>query len=177
MKLRELIGKYDTNVKIGCKDGNAFVYCGNLNDLDIRKTDMELMSALASALSHSDKELKTIKRKRNNPKIEYPKYVESAKAKEKEYLPIDKWTDDLRKNKIRVETAKKRTLTRMLNYKSIGSREIVETYKSQTETNTGIIIIEGDDVGRAWTTDEYVRGVQECANGVRTIDPTKDIGA
>lgn len=157
MTLAEMIGKYDINVKIGCKDGNAFVYCGGLNDLDLREKDYDLMNVLIASATSCNKELRAIKNKLKNPNTEYPRYVENMKTKELPYKPYGEWAEELRKSKIKLEESKKGVLTRMLNYKKLGSREVIETYRSQTEPNTGIIIIEGDDIGKAWTTEEYER--------------------
>ena len=157
MTLAEMIGKYDLNVKIGCKNGNAFVYCGNLNDLDLREKDYDLMNVLIASATSCNKELGAIKNKLKNPNTEYPRYVDKMKIKELPYKPYGEWTEELRKSKIKLEETKKGVLTRMLNYKRLGSREVIETYRSQTEPNTGIIIIEGDDIGKAWTTEEYER--------------------
>ena len=157
MTLAEMIGKYDLNVKIGCKDGNAFVYCGRLNELDLKEKDYDLMNALIASATNCNKELTAIKNKLKNPDTEYQRYVEKMKAKELPYKPYGEWVEGLRKSKIKCEESKKGVLTRMLNYKKIGGREVVETYRSITEANTKIIIIEGDDIGEAGTTEEYER--------------------
>ena len=54
MTLKEMVGKYDINVKIGCKNGNAFVYCGNLNSLDIRQKDLDLINNLTMMINNYD---------------------------------------------------------------------------------------------------------------------------
>ena len=40
-------------------------------------------------------------------------------------------------------------------------RKVLTMYKSVTEEDTLIIIIEGNEVGKFWTTSEYVNGVSE----------------
>ena len=76
------------------------------------------------------------------------------------FYEYEDWLIHLHERKIKFEEGKKLTLTRILNYKTIEDREVLETSKSQTEPNTGIIIIEGDDIGKSWTTDEYLKGVK-----------------
>ena len=160
MTLKEMVGKYDINVKIGCKNGNAFVYCGNLNSLDIRQKDLDLINNLTMMINNYEADLRSIKNKLKNPKIEYPKYVQRMKDRGDNFYEYEDWLIHLHERKIKFEEGKKLTLTRILNYKTIEDREVLETYKSQTEPNTGIIIIEGDDIGKSWTTDEYMKGVK-----------------
>ena len=40
-------------------------------------------------------------------------------------------------------------------------RKVLTMYESVTEEDTLIIIVEGNEVGKFWTTSEYVNGVSE----------------
>ena len=44
---------------------------------------------------------------------------------------------------------------RYMSHENIAERGIIDFYPSTTEEDTYIIIIEGDESGKAWTTDEY----------------------
>lgn len=45
----------------------------------------------------------------------------------------------------------------MLNYKRISERQVLATYPSLDEPGTLIIIIDGNEVGNSWTTNDYER--------------------
>lgn len=54
----------------------------------------------------------------------------------------------------------KRVYEKLENYKNLYDRRIVDVYPSQFDPNIKIVIIEGDEVARYWTKNEYINGVE-----------------
>lgn len=152
MKLRELAESCE-NVKIGTPAG-GFIYCGDIKKIDYNAIDIKNVIKIATYISNCKVMIERNISKLNNPEEEYEKYI-SLKA-DKKRLTYDKWIHKLERD---LKTKKKGVVNgaeNLINYISISDREVIETYPSIMENST-IVIIEGNEVGDAWTTEEYER--------------------
>lgn len=152
MKLYELTDSCE-NVKIGTPAG-GFIYCGDIKKIDFNAVDIENVIKVANYISNCKVIIERNTNKLNNPEEEYEKYL-SLKA-DKKRLTYDKWIHKLERD---LKTKKKGIVNgaeNLINYISISDREVIETYPSIMENST-IVIIEGNEVGDAWTTEEYER--------------------
>lgn len=152
MKLRELAESCE-NVKIGTP-ADGFIYCGDIKKIDYNAIDIKNVIKIATYISNCKVMIERNTSKLNNPEEEYEKYI-SLKA-DKKRLTYDKWIHKLERD---LKTKKKGVVNgaeNLINYISISDREVIETYPSIMENST-IVIIEGNEVGDAWTTEEYER--------------------
>lgn len=92
--------------------------------------------------------------------------MEKLSHEAEEEFPISrdlykKWRDKLERDLDRAKTTLKRTQKRVDTFTSIRSRKIKDIYPSIDEINTYIVLYDGREVGRYWTTKEYETGVIE----------------
>ena len=166
-KINELRLAGITNIKLGAASG--FVYCGD---------PIPAVIGMRSGRAKLDAQREYIQR------TEFLAKFETARKK----IVLDKITDRFKKwmaapehagqipdieivgkwlNQIkasvdgRKESTKNRIATldrRLSNWKGYLEREVLECYAAVQEPNTAIIIMEGDEQGRYWSTDEYKTG-------------------
>lgn len=89
----------------------------------------------------------------DNSAYEYEKYVRRCYAHES--MPYVNWISEIAKLRNAEQKATQVCLAKILNYESISEREVIEIYPSTSEPDTTIIIVTGDEQGKAWTTEEY----------------------
>lgn len=92
--------------------------------------------------------------------------MEKLTQEAEEEFPISrgmykKWRDKLERDMERAKTALKCTQKKVDTFTSIRSRKIKDIYPSIDEINTYIVLYDGREVGRYWTTKEYETGVIE----------------
>lgn len=171
MKLKEIIQE-KPKVKVGT-DGGGFLYCGVLTDAVCADIDVARVLLLAHRIeenTHSADWLKT--------RLSHEAYVsECARRSENAVRSAKDLSEDekkklraefeptaegyelyLRNTKDKIERKEKTAkvfATKLLRYTPIADREVKRRYDSIDEAGTEIIIIEGYEVGRFWTTNEY----------------------
>lgn len=160
----EQILKLDKNVKVGTT-GGGFIYCGYMKDIDFDLIDRENVLKIANYISNCKTKIEMINRKLELPEIEYRKY-KSALVGEKPMFYAD-WLAMLHKEKNKKLNNLNNAARKLANYKNVGKRDILEIYPSIAEPSTDIIIIEGVEVGTAWTTEEYERSKNETIESGR----------
>jgi hypothetical protein len=167
----ELIGQ-DVKVKLGAQNGSAFVFCGNLKDVDICDVDeairnnylITLKTAKDTIRCLKDKDLSYVSYER-----EMLKKIDNAKVRVQDearllelieqYTPTNlgyhHWVADINKRLEYAKTTRRRVNKKLNDYTSIAERKIVDEYRSIDEANTLILLYEGTENGKAWTTHEY----------------------
>lgn len=169
MKLIELLIKLKCNVKIGAKSG--FVYCHKIDNDTVdelnavsyteKKKFKEELSNLKAYLDRFEDYWKSELRKRINVVL----LANDNKVTDKMKREIkQEWLDD--KNKSYTQSTKRlATLNNFLNnWKPIPDREVKECYDSidySEPKETKIILVDGLEIGKYWTTSEYEKGVVE----------------
>ena len=176
MKISELVGR-DVKVKLGAKDGSAFVYCGNLKDVDICDIDEAIRNAYQQSLQNAKDTIRLLK----NKDLSYEAYEREMAKKydhvkkrvdksrwaefEEKYRPTNlgfhHWTADINKRLEWAKTTRRRINAKLNNYTSIAERIIVDVYQSIDEADTLILLFDGTENGKAWTTNEYLNGIEE----------------
>ena len=171
----DYIGK-DIKVKLGAKDGSAFVFCGNLADIDICDVDETIRNNYMVSLENAKKAIKNLSAKDRS----YTAYEREMKRKLKKALTshnddpekiaedyerftpsnlgYHKWTADISRKLEYNKSLRRRVNKRLNEYTSIADREILEVYRSIDETDAMIILYDGKEHGWAWTTKEYLNG-------------------
>ena len=172
----ELIGS-DINCKLGAIGGSAFVYCGNLKDVDICDVDEAIRNRYQISLDHAKRDIKQLAAKdktygaykkdmqRRFAKASKGVKDENALAELKEkYKPTKlgwhQWTADITRRLEYARTVRRKVNKRLNEYTSIAERTIVDAYKSIDEKNTVILLYNGKENGIAWTTGEYLNGTE-----------------
>lgn len=167
----DLIGR-DIKVKLGAVNGSGFVFCGNLKDVDICDVDEAIRNQYQITLKIAKDTIRLLKDKDLSYEAyerEMLKKIDNAKKRmldEKmlaetieEYTPSKlghhRWTADIRKRLEYAKTSRRNVNAKLNNYTSIADRQIVDEYRSIDEANTLIMLYEGTETGRAWTTNEY----------------------
>ena len=143
-------------VKLGTQDGSGFIFCGEMSELDTDQLDMELVEAKARSICFCEDTIKRTRSKLKNGKTEYPKYVE--KCKDENYITYEEWKQMLQTRLNYYTKEKPNRIQNMIDYVRVSERKVVETYRSVTE-DAIIVIMEGDESGLAWTTEEFKKGV------------------
>ena len=156
--LKETIEGRNINIKLGMIDGSGFVYCGNIADLNTEEIDRYLVEEKCANITNCVKEIASINRRLAKPDRNYIKYVDAQKERGNEYLAKEEWIQSLKDRLSMLSTRRLVEVDKLINYKPIGNRDVAESYRSITE-NAMIILIDGDELGRAWTTEEYKKGV------------------
>lgn len=151
LKVKDIIGKKG-RVKLGSQDGSAFVYCGKIEDMSINEVDACQMKQLAHMARKRYMNYLHSTRLIEDSVNEYEKYV---KRNVESAQPYGDWLSNLIKVRKGEQQATMGCLKKILDYKSIAERTIVDAYPSISEKGTVIIIVTGDEQGRAWTTEEY----------------------
>ena len=136
--LADTLSELHQNIKLGTT-GGGFIYCGSSDAIDFYAIDKRNVVKMALYLTSCKTNIERTKRKMRRPEIE-PEQRELMRH-------------DLKLNKEKIDTV----VAEILNYKKVGDREIIGNYPSVTEENTRIIIVEGNEVGASWTTEEYER--------------------
>ena len=184
--LDEILDRYTGRIaKVGT--GSSFLYCDTVND----KTRSVFDSYSSSIIEAKENELKELTRKLNN----FPKEWKTIEAKHRTILEarcrqeVPSKAQALRASfgprmeKLRDETKNKwekkrdRLKADIGNYTPILNRHVVDVYRSLTEPDiknpTGvIIIIEGNESGQYWSSDEYRNSYvdQEDLDGNSYVD-------
>ena len=159
----DLAGRYRIDVKLGAKDGSGFVFCGDLSDIDTAELDYMIVTSYRKAIKEHTA---FIERERGRDST-YESFIRGARIKARK-LGIDedtspeaykKWLlqrDRAIKKRIEARTRVKKKLTK---FTSISTRKIVDVYKSISEIDTIILLYEGTETGRWWTTEEFQTGI------------------
>lgn len=158
--LREMIDATEGNygVKIGTKGGSGFLWCGEVAKA---KTDMTAIENRVKAKYRT--RLKKAKAHLSQMFTECPTVGRYAKTKYRytgefgsfeDYLAsLPDYFSELEKAKAKIERAEER----LANLVPLGDREVIDAYMSISEKDTAIIIVEGNESGDAWDTEEFER--------------------
>lgn len=188
MTIEELIDTLDIKVKLGAKRGSAYIFCGQIGDMDIDGLDTDIIEGYKLNLM---KTKGTIKANESKPKAykdykaeqsrmlgrklaslerELEEKGEKQRAKieaeieelKEEYKPTRKgyneWLKAILKRITTAKKTKEKIEKRIREYTSIRDRKVIDIYKSIDEEDTYIVIYDGNEVGTAWTTEEFESG-------------------
>lgn len=164
MTISELIERTDINVKLGAKDGSAFVFCGNIGDIDCDQLDERITTSYEKIIRSATTRIKGLKEK---PKTfdEYKR--EQLRKKVIDEKDIDKfinqngykrWLADIKIRIQKLQESKRRNRRKLDAFTTIRGRKIVDIYESCTEDGVYIVLYDGIETGSVWTTEEYVSG-------------------
>ena len=157
MNLAEAITKYQGRIgKIGAH--SSFLYIDKLNDQtydELRSLDVQFVNGYKNDINQMESRLE---------ELTTPQPLRATQLTDRLVLPCkiySKIKPELAEQKCRdgIEKAKKR----LTEYKPLLERQVLEVYKSCSEpcieNPDGIIIrVEGEENGKYWTMDEYLRG-------------------
>lgn len=143
------VKKMNKRIKIGGDSG--FLYCGESADIDFDDIDRRVMLAKARTIENYRTRIDEINRALLSPEKAYDIYALKAYTKAK---PYDKWLASMDEEKKAKKERMAKVLTDMANYIKMEDREVIDIYPSVME-KADIVIIEGNEIGNAWTTNEY----------------------
>lgn len=159
----ELLTRIQTkNVKIGTKDGSGFFYCGPLTDFlaDLDGWETKLFEQLKKAVALSEKQLRSAVNTLPEPKAYAERMI--RERMQPFNLTLQGYLNLLQDGFANVNRKKKSLDAASLalkKRKDLRKRHIEETYPSQTEKHTTIVIIEGSERGLYWTIKEFEEGI------------------
>lgn len=179
--LSDVLQNPPMKVKIGTKDGGGFMFCGYFVQEIIGSLDDEIIIKKAKQIAQCEDNISVLEKQLTwdgytyAMNRRYANAVKKAKKEaenrgenftdaekrvlKKEYEPTEeKFAEHCvdTEHKIERKLKKEKMIANTLkNYASISERKIIEKYASIDEPNTTIILIEGREVGTAWTTEEY----------------------
>lgn len=166
------LSRIKCNIKLGMEDGTAFVYCGKggLDAVDVAAIELKL-------LRQDKKNASTANYKWQSGVKNYPTpeaYVRRMYRSEREELSVDLegYMKDLMTyfNKCKSYARQKTNAQEKFEHRiPLQLRRVTDIYDCILEEDTVIVIVEGQDNGRAWTTDEYNAltedGIEEETDG------------
>lgn len=174
MPLTEVVKMHEGRVKVGTIDGGAFLYIGECSDLIDKLTllDIEYEEKYETAV---DRQWKGYRWMLGKPGADATAYIKSLTrgCDEEELLNIEPTIDgylefiDKRFKEIREKPDKVRTAIRRRDERvSLYHRKVVDAYPSidaEEGEGTAILLIEGNESGEYWTTNEYEEGMRRKA--------------
>ena len=153
------------NIKIG--SGSAFFYCGKISAPGIglvsakakRNAETELGNRERFMLDYPNRRKELI-RARMAENIN--RWLDNYEGLAPDPGVLRMWWDDAEANVQKLKRQYgyqiKNLRERLKTWKDFAEREVLEIYPSISEPRTIIIIIEGEEVGRTWTTEEFKVG-------------------
>jgi len=144
-------------VKLGTQKGSSFIFCGAIKDLDPEELGKELSDKLDDLLGSAKRTLARVQAL----KLDWMTYTEFQKTNPTP-AGFNKWVESKRKELARCEAYYYKLLAREGGYPCIRKRRILDMYPSFVEEDTWIVIIEGEECGTAWTTEEYIKNKGVC---------------
>lgn len=123
--LHDAIKNIDCNVKIGAKNG--FVFCGKPTAIELHEVDAGCIERYENNIERTKKELRAL-------------------------------LSELQDLKTKIETKQERLYQKQDALKErhhLLKRKVISIYKSIDEDDTWIMLVEGDEQGDFWTTNEY----------------------
>lgn len=148
MKASE-VKQMNKHIKFGAFGG--FLYCGASADIDFDAIDRKVMFAKTRTVENYRTRIEQIDRALKSPEKAYSLYALKAHRRAK---PYDKWLKSMEREKVAKIERMANELTDMVNYIKMEDREVLEVYPSVTE-KADIVIVEGDEIGNAWDTEEF----------------------
>lgn len=184
MTIREYIntGNKETYIKLGAKDGGAFIYCGKIADAEsfLKEYDDLYIARCENNLKIVTRELEILKSggfKRTAERLikEFKEYSKAKKKggagfrKDKKLEPFKTLTEYKRhlkryEQELLIKTEKRidRLIKKIQSYTAILTREVVETYPSTLVNEDGfkdeIVLYKGEELGYSWDLTEFRRG-------------------
>lgn len=157
-KLKEVIEQAQGNygLKIGTEHGAGFMWCGLVSEI---KGNYGIMDKRAKQ-KHKER-IKGAKQRLNKLFTECPtigKYAQQNYRRDEPFGSVEGYLESLKDYFAELEKAKGRLLSaesKAERYVQFAEREVVTLYKSIAEKSTAIIIVEGNESGDAWDTEEF----------------------
>lgn len=149
--LPEIAERY--RVKLGCKDGSGFVFCGDLTEEILSKVNRRELKKEKKYLSDLEKKLEgTLASGGTVQQYATTKFRKEGSCGDAEDFMVflDKYLKQIERMMSLIESHKERIRT----WQRIADRFIVELYPSVAEEKTLIVLIEGDIQGDFWTSEE-----------------------
>ena len=159
MTLEEFKRKFDGNIKLGAKKGAAFFWCGKLDALDLDELENTLTKRATENLKNADRALYA---QESIPLdiVTYKAAIAHGPRKNKN-ISFSQWVDLMQEELARRVRYSEKLQKRMETYPRLRDRQVVDVYQSFLNADTHIVLIEGEESGRVWDTDEFVNGVNE----------------
>lgn len=130
MKLSKALPLLKCNIKLGCQSGSGFVYCGKLKGKKLfRMLDLFDTKYKKKQIAYIEKLERNLEKQLDEMQALLKKIDLTSKTLNERRAALDK-----RKHFLR--------------------RKILDAYKSISEENTVILLMEGDETGEYWTSDE-----------------------
>ena len=144
MQVLDILDKYEgQKIRIGAVNGSAYFWIGIVNE----NMTLELMELWKEYKVYFDKRINTFGRRLESAKALEDFYRENPGDFPYQLLEIE----ELRK-KFREAKEQRKACVNPLR------RNVVDVFQSISEDNTTCFLVDGYEVGRAWTSDEWNGG-------------------
>lgn len=166
MTVGELL-ETDLKIKLVTNKGSSFIFCGYAKDMDLDKMDREILESYNRLLDNARRKVKTLSSK----PLTFDVFLKEMEKKgTSKNTPLTKTGHKAWKEKIKrsIDTANntiKANEEKLKFFTPLCGRQIVDTYPSIDERNTHIVIFEGCENGKYWTTKECQTGIIETDGG------------
>lgn len=168
MTISDLIEQTNLKVKLGAKQGSAFIFCGNIGNIDCDSLDEDICNQYRRNIKSATGSIQALKKKPKGYQ-DYEREMIAKQEKDKIEYEISKdgyrrWFNELSRRMQTLRETKSKNERRLKGFTTIRGRQIVEIYKSVDEEDTYIILYDGIENGNAWTTAEFESGVINFGN-------------
>ena len=163
MTVAEFVAKTNFKVKLGAKDGSAFVFCGSIADMDIEQLDTAIVKGYKGSLRSAQYRIRMVKEQDTTYETFQDLHERQCSATGIYDDPREAYLKMIRENhrQLKVQLATERRIdAKLRSYTSIGDRKVVDMYSSQTEDEVFIVLYEGRENGSWWTVAEFESGVR-----------------
>lgn len=163
MTVAEFVAKTNFKVKLGAKDGSAFVFCGSIADMDIEQLDTAIVKGYKGSLRSAQYRIRHLEEQDTSYKTFKAIHEEQCSATGIYTDPQIAYATMLRDRKHQLKVSRKtkqKIELKLRDYTSIGNRKIVDMRSSVVEDDAYIVLFEGRENGSWWTVAEFESGVR-----------------
>lgn len=164
------LGVIDGNIKIGTEKGSGFVFCGTKDRFMAEIEDINYANIDKKQKTY-EKAIRSLKEAIAKPHTDVSDYLKQLEKNATDISKINPtWEgyqtfvtrklESIAKKSAQIDVYKDRAN----NYIPLEERVIKDAYLSTTQfepVGTVILLIEGNEAGRAWTTEEFRNGLPE----------------
>ena len=172
--MQELIGKKlkvvlkqlkedGINVKVGAKNGTSFIFCGTASEFIAKSSTLELeyynkaVNAVVNARKYLNRGIEAYLSPKDYIKTMYEESGGTDVGTYEHYI-------ETLQRYFKKANNRKQRLTEvediLENRTALLTRKVVDVYPSITEENTLILIIEGNEIGTFWDSEECKNGAE-----------------
>lgn len=160
--IEDLAGNLNLNVKLGANSGSGFIFCGDISTIDTAELNYLVITGYRNTIRDNEaivRRLKAMDKSREGfaraMRIKQKKTGRKYKLDDEAY---NAWLTQINNDIKRANSARQRAKQKLAKFTPIDSREIVDVFKSILEPETVIMLYDGVETGRYWTTDEFKAG-------------------